>query len=132
MISLSQTYGEDAEEVKTALLLFSSPGKRDAEIVSIGKRIEGMRIATDHANSLCDGWSRMAFEALKEFIKHHRGTFTTKQVRDWAVQIPTMKAAAWGSVVSSAKKAGLIKQAGWVDTDDASPHARQSIQWIAV
>ena len=39
-ISLSKEFGEDAAEVKGWLEMFSSPGKRDAELVNVGVRHE--------------------------------------------------------------------------------------------
>jgi hypothetical protein len=37
-LSLKEYYGEDAEEVKAILVMFSSEGKRDAEIINPGER----------------------------------------------------------------------------------------------
>jgi hypothetical protein len=40
MISLKDKFKEDAEEVRAILEMFSSPGKKDAQIISFGKRKE--------------------------------------------------------------------------------------------
>ncbi len=37
-VSLSETFGEDAEEVKAILIMLSSEGKNDAQIKSVGTK----------------------------------------------------------------------------------------------
>lgn len=37
-VSLKEFYGDDAEAVKAILIMFSSDGKRDAEIVNPGRK----------------------------------------------------------------------------------------------
>lgn len=39
MITLKDTYGEDADEIRAILEMFSSEGKKDAEIIRIGRRV---------------------------------------------------------------------------------------------
>jgi hypothetical protein len=127
MISLKQTFGSDAEYIKEVLMMFGGPS---AQIVAWEKRKEGMEKAVNHANALCEDWSDKAFEALKDYIKT-KSTFITEELRQ-EVNIPTMKPAAWGAVISRAVKSGLIKQVGWQSSSGAAPHARQAIVWGVV
>lgn len=138
-ISLNQTYGPDAEEIKGYLLLFSSPGKRDAEIVNIGHRAtgeelkaEGMARAEEHANEVCHEWSESALEAVKKFIKHHTGAFKAEDVRAWAKFVPPAPSLrAWGSVFLKAARAGLIKQVGYAKVDNPLAHSTPVNLWVA-
>lgn len=142
VISLRETFGEDAEEIKKILIMFSNrkdgTANRDAIIVSCGRRVTGaelagagMQQALDHAERECPDWGEMALQALKDFLKEHTGPFITEQVRNWARKIPEQKGQAWGAVISKAERLGLIKKYDWAKTINPASHSRPVIQWVA-
>lgn len=141
-LSLSEVFGEDAQEVKSVLLMFSSPGKRDAEIVRPGRlktarelAMDGMNQAEEHAEEQIPGWGSMAMDALKLFIKDHSGPFMAEQVRSVAqlsgLPVPCHERA-WGAVLTRAAKNGLIKAIGYGKTSNPNAHSTPATLWIAL
>ena len=138
MISLSKQYGEDAEEMKAILTLFSSPGRRDAEITNVGRRKTGAELAVcgaeqaaDHAEQVAPGWREMALQAVREFIKQHNGAFLAEDVRTWARHIPPVPSErAWGSVMLRASRLGLIINTGETrKVKNATAHSANASVW---
>jgi len=140
MISLSKQYGEDAQEMKDVLTLFSSPGCRDAEIIKTGYRVTGSDLAIAgaaqaerHANETAPGWSDRAFEALCAFVQQHTGKFQAEDVRNWAQHVPPAPSnRAWGSVILKAAKAGIIKAVGYERVNNPQAHATPATVWAVV
>ena len=140
MINLSQTYGEDAAAVKDILMMFSSPGKRDAEIVHIGQRKtgaelrdEGMALAMDHAEQACPGWGRIALDAVREFCRKHKGQeFQAEDVRDEIVIPPPPSERSWGPVMTNVKRLRIAFDTGrTAPVKNPTARCANAAVWIA-
>lgn len=137
VISLKETFGDDAEEVKAILMMFGGP---DAEIINVGRRVTGCSLARfgadqaeRHANETAPGWGDKAFEALCAFVKQHTGKFQAEDVRVWARHVPPAPSLrAWGNVMVRAAKEGLIKAVGYERVNNPLAHSTPATVWTAV
>lgn len=144
MISLSQTFQDDAAEMKGILTMFSSVDRktekslRDAEIMNVGRRktgaelaVRGAEQAADHADEMAPGWREMALQAVRDFVKHHHGVFQAEDVRTWARHIPPVPSErAWGSVMLRASRLGLIINTGETrKVKNATAHSANASVW---
>jgi hypothetical protein len=137
IISLKDTFGDDAEEVKAVLMMF---GGQDAEIISTGHRVTGSELARSgaakamrHANETAVGWSDKAFDALMAFVAQNRGRFQAEDVRNWARHVPPApNLRAWGNVMVRAAKEGLIKAVGYERVNNPLAHSTPATVWSAV
>ena len=136
-VSLSKAFQEDAEEVKAILMMF---GGSDAEVMGLGHRASGSELAAtgaaqaeDHADRVVHGWSDKAFDAVREFVKHHRGRFQAEDVRAWARHVPPAPSLrAWGNVMVRAAKTGLIRNTGETEkVRNATAHCANASLWVA-
>ena len=141
MISLSRQYGEDSQEMMEILTMFSSPGRRDAEIINLGRRktgaelaVQGAEQAADHAEQAAPGWREMALQAVREFIKQHQGVFQAEDVRTYAKAVPPAPSLrAWGSVMLTASRIGLIRNTGQTaKVSNPVAHMANSALWEIV
>ena len=144
-ISLREQFGDDADFVKEVLLIFSSidpvtgENKRDARIVSIGRRVtgdelrnEGMARAQVAQEAHCPGWGEVALNAVKEFVKSHSGQFQAEDIRTWARNVPQApNLRAWGNVMVRAAKEGIIKHAGYERVNNPMAHGTPASSWQA-
>lgn len=77
------------------------------------RRDEGIQRAGDHAG---DAWQRRARGYLLEYLATFRESFLTEDVRAFADERGLDKppdGRAWGVVMQSAKREGLIRANGW-------------------
>jgi hypothetical protein len=137
VISLSASFGEDAQEMTDVMTLLSSSGRHDAQIISFGKpktgeelARAGMEQAAENADRSWGNWGDMALTAVKEFIRHHSGRFQAEDIRIWARQVPPAPSLrAWGSVFLKASRLGIIKQVGYAQVDNPLAHRANAAVW---
>ena len=143
MLSLSETFQEDAAEVKSVLMLF---GGQDAKIIKAGRRktgaelaVHGAEQAADHAEQVAPGWGDAAFRAVKEFSAHVKAcgdlarTFKAEDVRSWARHVPPAPSLrAWGAVMLKAARAGIIRQTGYAKVNNPLAHSTPAALWEAI
>lgn len=145
-ISLKETFGEDAEEMKNALILFAtregdSP-KYDAEVINTGRRVTGPGLARAgaaqaerHANETAPGWSDKAFEALCEFVQRigPGKKFQAEDVRMYDSRVPPAPSLrAWGNVMVRAAREGIIRNTGMTEkVNNATAHSANASLWVA-
>lgn len=90
------------------------------------RRDMGMRQAVEKAERVSDGWSEQALQFLEWYAKETPGQFLIEDVRASATALgrvpvpPSSKA--WGSVTMKAKRAGIIRVAGYTTaTNSCAP-----------
>jgi hypothetical protein len=136
-VSLKETFGEDAEEVKAWLMEI---GGQQAEVINTGRRVTGPELARAgaaqaerHANETAPGWSDKAFAALCAFVQQHTGKFQAEDVRNWAQHVPPAPSLrAWGSVMMKAAKTGIIRAVGYERVNNPRAHSTPATTWIVV
>lgn len=101
------------------------------------ERDAGIEQAVSHANEVDPGWSDMAFQMLKDWLKGWPAGFKFL-MEDFRVSAsahglpdpPTARA--FGSIAVKARKAGLIISNGQQPTRSASAHRCYANQWQKV
>lgn len=94
----------------------------------------GMAMAEESANNKVEGWSDMAFELLKRYLKINKEPFMTEFFRQWTedkLPEPPSKRA-FGAVISRASREGLIKHCGYAPTTNYKAHKTPASVWVRV
>lgn len=93
---------------------------------------DGAQRALDHADAVTFGsWSDHAYSILERFAQA-RVPFRTEQVRHAAYDegLPhPPDGRAWGGVIVRARKAGILRQIGWVNCSDPKGHSHPVSLW---
>lgn len=138
-ISLKEAFGDDAQEVKNILIMFSSRGQNDAQIVSYrtlsGSELadRGIQKSEDHANQIDLKWSEKAMSALCRFVVTHKGRFQAEDVRKFAVHVPHPPSLrAWGGIMVKAARLGLIRSVGYEKVNNPLAHGTPAAVWETV
>lgn len=95
-------------------------------------KLEGMLQASQHAEEVSTNWNDKALSLLKQFSKHE---FMAEELREWAHKtgLPMPPSArAWGAVIVTARKQGLIKHAGYRNVENPKAHRTPASVWIKV
>lgn len=83
---------------------------------AIARRDLGIERSADHAERVADGWKARARGYLLEFLATNPGEFLGEQMREFAelrgMDFPP-DGRAWGAVLQSAARAGLIVKRGY-------------------
>jgi len=94
-------------------------------------RDKGIKRAKDHADSVHDKWSDIAYEFLKEFIRAQRQPFLAEDFRmavaDSIPQPPHNRA--FGGLFMRAAKAGLIERVGYAPVKNWKAHRANASVW---
>lgn len=105
------------------------------EMLRVGKilRDEGMKQAADHAEAINHGWSELAIEFVRAYSVIHKGEqFAGEDIRMWAeskgLLIPPHKRA-WGNVILTAAKRGLLRKVGYKKTCNPLAHEAIATLW---
>lgn len=106
-----------------------------AEQLELGLQLRdaGMARAVDHAESVSEGWSDRAYALFVQFAAR-RKPFRTEQAREYATELglpPAPHARAWGAIASRARKAGVIRFAGFDVCENPKAHRCPVKQWVA-
>jgi hypothetical protein len=112
---------------------FDTPWGRAFE----GRRLrdEGMDKAAAHADHVTAGWTLRAYELLLVYISNPAvDTFMTEDVREWIKDLlpEPPRNQSWGSIMTRAKKAGLIVHHGTDTHKDPARHRGISNVWRVV
>lgn len=79
------------------------------------RRDIGIQKAAANAENQKPGWSEMAMEFVRRYLRRHKNPFLWEEVREWAesrgLPAPPDKRA-WGGISIFARRAGLIEHAG--------------------
>lgn len=100
------------------------------------ERDAGIERAVSHANAVTANWSDIAFEKLKEFLQIFSDPFQAEEVRSFAAvddefpEPPSRRA--WGGVIRTAARKGLIKRIGFKNTKSVKSHCTPSSLWQKV
>jgi len=91
----------------------------------------GIQKALDHANEVEPSWSEIAYSFLVKYAKSHR-LFMIEEVREASVgEVPSPPSArAWGGIVRSAAKSGLIRRGGYKSVSNPKAHCTPATVWI--
>jgi len=92
-------------------------------------RDEGMEQAEDAAISRVRDWPEQALEFLK---RYPASKFMTEEVRVWSYKMgltPAPSGRAWGSVIATARKLGLIRHVGYSQVSNPKAHAANASVW---
>lgn len=98
-------------------------------------RDRGMQVAVDHANAVERGWEDMAYEFfINVFLKHHKGPFMCEDYRAACKGVvpdpPSLRA--FGSIISKAKKRGLIQRIGIRPVKNPRAQMANATVWVRV
>lgn len=95
------------------------------------QRNHGMATAADNAEFHCPGWAEDASRFLMDFLQNGQ-RFLCEDVRAFATERglpePPSKRA-WGSVITSAARSGLIRQVGYGCVKNARAHRTPAAIW---
>lgn len=103
--------------------IFASAAARDA----------GMKRATDKADRDDPDWSKMAYELLERYLALYPGEFLCEDVRAYAALIDfplPENARAWGQVMMTAARKGLIRSAGYRNVKNVKAHRTPATVWV--
>jgi hypothetical protein len=107
--------------------------KKEAQI-ELGEYLkdEGIQRSAERAEKAFPTWNDRAYNYLERFISSIRSPFMTEDVRECAEERglpkpPNLKA--WGHIVISAKKNGLIKSVGIGKRSEAQAHRAYATLW---
>ena len=120
-------YAKNMEQMN----LFNTP--KPSKLVS-GEELKakGMGLAIDNAEKVYDGWKERALE----FITLYPGNkFMAEDIREYAYSkgLPRPPSErAWGSVISAAKKRGLITHCGYGQVTNPDAHKTPASIWAKV
>ena len=96
-------------------------------------RDEGMQLSLFNAELKVPLWGARALSFLIEYLTiNPYKAFQTEDVRTWAYAsgLPTpLNCRAWGSVISNAKKNGLIEFVGHENVDNPLAHSTPAAVW---
>ena len=98
----------------------------------------GADTAAAHADRVTGGtWSEKAWDFLTHFGQAKRGEpFMTEDVRKWAelrqAVPPAPDNRAWGAIVKSASKAGLIRHVAYAPNKSPNCHGSPKSVWVWV
>lgn len=96
------------------------------------KRDSGIAQAVLHAEAVTPGWAEQAEQFLFQYLRTGQGKFLCEDVRAFAQQHglpdPPSKRA-WGGVMASAARAGVIRQAGYGKVKNAAAHCTPAALW---
>jgi hypothetical protein len=95
----------------------------------------GIQLSLFNAEIKIPDWKDRAIQALKNFINenpHMHPAFQTEDVRAWAYknglpEPPNHRA--WGAVITSAKRKGLIRFIGYANVDNPKAHCTPASVW---
>lgn len=95
-------------------------------------RDRGITAAMDHAEAVERGWKQMAYDFLVNvFIKHHKGQFMCEDFRAACKGVvpdpPNLRA--FGGIIVSARRAGLIRQVGTRQVKNANANCANAAVW---
>lgn len=96
----------------------------------------GISVALNHANLINESWADDAFGCLVRYLQIHKEPFMCEQLRDFAhidcgLEQPP-HARAWGAIIQSASRKGLIKHAGYANTNNPRSHKTPASKWMGV
>jgi len=95
----------------------------------------GMQRAADHADRVEEGWSDRAHGFLVDYVAANRGrAFMAEDIRASAESEglpPPPDNRAWGSVVSRAVRASIIKRMGYGAQKSVTCHCSPKSIWVA-
>lgn len=97
---------------------------------SAKNRDKGIKKAIDSAEELNEGWSEMAFNFLRNYIKNNPA-FMVENVRkasEGKVPNPPSERA-WGGIIVRAKKHGLIRRIGYQQVSNPKAHCTPASVW---
>lgn len=93
-------------------------------------RDEGIQKAVDHANEKTEKWSDRALAFLKQYASTN-SVFSGEQVRFAAGGVipfpPHLRA--WGGVMMSAARQGLIEKIGYIQVENPLAHRANAALW---
>ncbi|TAL89263.1 MAG: hypothetical protein EPN62_08670 [Candidimonas sp.] len=97
----------------------------------------GMETALYHANARHNEWAERALDAVLVYVAMHRDEeFMTEDVREFAYDVLAVPYPphdrAWGSVVASAARKGLIERVRFAPVKAVSSHMANASVWRAV
>jgi len=87
--------------------------------------IEKAEQAAEHAG---DEWRANAYMAVVDYAKTHH-LFTIEDVRLAARLTECRELRAWGAIIRSAQKNGLVERVGWIRAKVRHVHGRAVTQW---
>lgn len=95
-------------------------------------RDTGIYRAITHADNTYDDWSEKAYMALKDFLKASNGKpFMCEDIREFASDYlpepPNNRA--WGSIITRAKRNGIIKHCGFGQVTNPRAHRANASMW---
>ena len=96
-------------------------------------RDRGMQLSLFNVQSKSPDWKKLAMAALENYILNHPGEkFQTEDVRGWAYgyglpEPPNRRA--WGGVMVSAKRRGIIQFVGYENVDNPLAHSTPASVW---
>lgn len=96
----------------------------------------GLLRAAEHAEQSHSGWTEQAVDFVRAYAVMHAGRqFTGEDIRLWAESKrfeypPHLRA--WGNVMLTAAKRGIIKKVGYAKTTSANCHEAIATLWEAV
>lgn len=96
-------------------------------------RDNGMEQASNHADSVHDKWTDIAFNFICSYIKKS-GPFMVEEVRAASVgTVPEPPSArAWGSVIVRASRAGIIRHVGFNKVSNPKAHRTPASVWCKI
>lgn len=97
-------------------------------------KIDGMKAAIDHADTVTRDWSGRAYAIVQEYLMcFGRTPFKAEDVRLYAELMdlpPPPHNRAWGSVFNRAKKIGIIRSIGTVKVRNPKAHSCYATLWV--
>ncbi len=106
----------------------------DLKVEARALRDEGMKRAADHADAVELSWTDRAFGYVKEyFARNAEGT--CEDVRHFAAErgfANPPDGRAWGAVMRTAAKSGMLVKGGWTTATDPKVHCNPVMLWQRV
>ena len=95
-------------------------------------RDQGMNLAIQNANNKVENWSKLAYDFLIRYSKTE-SEFMTEEVREAARGIlpEPLNLRAWGSVISTASRNGMIQRIGYRQVKNPKAHCTPASLWEA-
>lgn len=106
-----------------------------SELVFTGRELRdgGIIVAANNANFHFHGWSNMAFEALKCYLRQNKTPFMCENVRKYAADILELPnpphSRAWGAIFQRAAKENLIRKVGYGQVENPKAHCCYATLW---
>lgn len=98
-----------------------------------GRRLRdrGIQVATEHADKELSHWSDYAYDHFRAFVRRSTGPFMMEDFREYLgsrlVEPPSLRA--FGGIAVRARKAGLIKRAGFAQVKNPKAHCTPATLW---